>query len=234
MSFYDQVSQAKFITSQAGGGVFYKQMKTADVNNAIYRRDYDKVLNFARSSDMDYLQDRAYARSEGYAIGMVNGKKVMFVSGSRNMTDWVFNALDDPLPAKAHIVSNRTSKRLTQIAKRENVDLVVGHSRGGMLVAKMDIPNSRKLALDGAIRLAPKNKRNIMNLYQKQPLDKFIAARGTNKKGYRMKRLGRAHFISRDRPGYKAQYGVKYKNRPLYDPRRYLGWKRKVYWDSRA
>lgn len=232
----NQVKRSKFISSNPQGAKFMSQVQRLDINKQIGNKQYDTVLNtFVRTDGMDYLQDKAYARKEGYAIGYVNGKKVMYVSGSRNIVDWIFNAADDFIPAEHHYASNRTAARLTRIAKRENVDVVVGHSRGGMLVAKMDIPNNKKLALDGAIRLAPKDKRGIMNLYQKQPLDKFISRRGGNRKGYKMKRLSTAHFISRDRPGYKgAQYGVTYKKRKRYDPRRYVPFmkKKRVYWDK--
>lgn len=199
---------------------FKAQVKKAkfDVNAAISKRDYDAVLkNFVRTDQLNHLQDEAYASKRGYSIGYVNGKKVMYVSGSRNVTDWVFNVADNFIPASRHRVSNKTSQNLTKIARDEKVDVVVGHSRGGMLVAKMDIDNSKKLSLDGAMRLAPKNRRNVMNLYQKQVLDRVINRGGKNSKAYRVKRVKTVHFISRDRPGQKAYD----KRGGLYKPKIY-------------
>jgi hypothetical protein len=203
-AFSKQVADARFIRGGSLNQKFYEQSRSGyNVNAAIRSRDYDAVLNnFVRTDALDRLQDEAYDKRAGYSIGYVGGKKVMYVSGSRNAIDWVFNVGDMIIPHKHHYASNRTAKRLTAIAKSQNVDVVVGHSRGGMLVSKMDIPNDKKLSLDGAMTLAPKNRRDVMNLYQKQPLDKFIGRGGTNSKSYRMKRIGRAHFISRDRAGY--------------------------------
>lgn len=222
-AFSRQVSDARFIRGGSLNRQFYGQSRSGyNVNAAIRGRDYDGVLhNFVRTDALDRLQDEAYDKRAGYSIGYVGGKKVMYVSGSRNAIDWVFNVGDMVIPHKHHYASNRTAKRLTAIAKSQNVDVVVGHSRGGMLVSKMDIPNDKKLSLDGAMTLAPKNKRDTMNLYQKQPLDRLINRGGTNSKAYRMKRIGRAHFISRDRAGYD-----RYKKAGGYVPK-------KTYYTSR-
>lgn len=198
--FSNQVRRVRFMTSNVGGRKFLQQKDSLNINKLIKNREYDAVLNsFVRTKRLNNLQDAAYKSKRGYALGVVNGKKVMYVSGSRNITDWAFNVIDDILPSKRQYFSNHTAKRLTAIAKKNNIDVVVGHSRGGMLVAKMDIPNHKKLSLDGAMRLAPTNRRNVMNLYQKQALDKFISRRGTNRKGYKMNRWKNYHFISRDR-----------------------------------
>ena len=178
-----------------------------NINALIKRRDYDAVLtNFVQHNDFVFLEKRAYKSPRGFAVGYVNGNKVMYVSGSRNVTDWVLNVMDDFIPASKHHLSNRTAKNLTKIALDQNIDVTVGHSRGGMLVAKMDIPDDKKLAVDGALRLAPRDKADIMNLYQNQILDKFIAARGTNKKKYPLHSYYKYHFISRDWPGYDPDY----------------------------
>lgn len=181
---------------------FYRPLKY-NINAMIANRDYDGVHDlFVQNNDMAFLERQAYLSKRGYSIGYVHGKKVLYVSGSRNFTDWVFNAADDIIPARFHHVSNTTAKKLTRIAKREGVDVVVGHSRGAMLVAKMDIPDNKKLGLDGALRLAPANRRDMMNLYQDQLLDKFISRRGTNKKKYKLGNPWRYHFITRDWKGY--------------------------------
>jgi hypothetical protein len=175
----------------------------------IARRNYDTVLRkYVQNPDMNKLQDTAYRSKRGFAIGTVNNTdRVLFVSGSRNLTDWVFNAADDMLPSKLQFVSNRTAANLTALAKKFKADVVVGHSRGGALVAKMNLPNFMKLGLDAAIRLAPKDRRDMMNLYQDQLLDKFIAKRGTNSKKYKLNSLGDYHFLSRsNNSGEAGQY----------------------------
>lgn len=166
----------------------------------IHARRYDAVLSkYVRSKELNGLQDRAYQAKSGYAIGRVRGGDVvLFVSGSRNLTDWAFNVVDDFIPSAAQVVSNTTARRLTSLFVRSGCTVAVGHSRGGALVAKMNVPDYQKLGLDAAMRLAPKGRRSMMNLYQNQLLDRYIAQRGTNQKRYDLGKGKNYHFISRD------------------------------------
>ena len=165
----------------------------------IHDREYDRVLHeFVQTKEMNRLSDRAYKNRKGHAIGKVNHEIILFVSGSRNLTDWVLNVADDFVPSNWQFISNHTAQKLTKLALKYKVDAVVGHSRGGMLVAKMDIPNYKKLGLDAAMRLAPSQRTGMMNLYQKQLLDKVISRRGTNQKSYKVQRPLNYHFLSRD------------------------------------
>lgn len=165
----------------------------------ILARQYDAVLHeFVQTDEMNEMQDKAYSRKEGYSVGKIGADKILFVSGSRNLTDWAFNALDDIVPTRAQFVSNRTAKLLKRHFDRNKCTVAVGHSRGGALVAKMNLPDYQKLGLDAAMRLAPADKRGMMNLFQKQLLDRFISERGTNQKSYKMNSAGKYHFLSRD------------------------------------
>lgn len=207
-AFYRQVARAK---SQSVG-----------LAGAVRRNDYDGVLNYTRSQNFNNIADRAYNHPKGYAIGYVGNQKVMYVSGSRNIYDWGFNVVGGVLPTKMHVMSNRTSKNLSDIARKENVDVVVGHSRGAKIVSGMR-GNFTKFGLDGAMMLADKRDAGMMNIGQKQPLDRFIGYGGRNNKYYRVKRPGYSHFISRDYKGYKQRYQRKPRFadnfvRPFFNP----------------
>lgn len=168
----------------------------------IKEREYDKVLTmYVQTEAMNKLQDTAYKAKKGYAIGKVQDERILFVSGSRNLVDWTFNVADDFIPSSLQVVSNHTAKNLTKIFHGNAIDVAVGHSRGGALVAKMDIPVEKKLGVDAAMRLAPKNRRDMMNLYQNNLLDKYISRKGTNQKKYKVNKFGNYHFLSRDSKG---------------------------------
>ena len=210
--FREQVTRAKRIARAVGPqAVFLKQAERARqyarrgmLKNAITVDDTGSVLRFVRTKSYNDLQDRAYLNKRGYAIGTINGEKVMVVSGSRNVYDWVFNITDTVTPAKLQ-PSRITSKRLSKIAKDNGVDVVVGHSRGAKLVSDMD-GDFKKLGLDGAMMLARRGRKDMMNVSQGQPFDRLIAAGGKRNHFVRTKRVGKVHYVSRDYRGYKQRY----------------------------
>lgn len=185
-------AEAKYRRDRGGyrGGGFQRKRKSLRTKNTklqelILARDYDAVLNeYARTPQMNELMRSAYQARRGYSLGNVKGEKILFVSGSRNPVDWMLNVADGVTPSALQAISNRTAENLTGIKRRNGADVAVGHSRGGMLVAKMDVPNHHKLGLDAATRIAPRDRRDVMNLYQDNPLDVFIGKGGTNRKKY--------------------------------------------------
>lgn len=175
------------------------QRNTAIRNRDYLMNNYDSIYQKdVKNKQLGRLMDRAYADKSGYSIGYVNGKKVMTVAGTRHHMDWAMNAFDSMTPKKWHVFSNRRAKHLSRIAKREGVDVVAGHSRGAMTVAKMNVPRYKKLGLDGAMIMAPKNKRDMINIYQKQPFDRFLNLGAKRSKGYKYKwdqdQLGRRAY----------------------------------------
>lgn len=184
----------------------YKSRTT--ISGLVQKDNVDGIIKKVRTQGFNDLADEAYNTKKGYEIGFVNGEKIMYVSGSRNIFDWTFNAIDGVLPHKAQVFSNRTAKNLDRIAKKEKVDLVVGHSRGAHLVSKMHGPYE-KLGLDGAMMLARKKDKNMMNISQKQVLDRFIGMGGKRNRYRKVRKWKNAHFISRDYKGYKQKYSRK-------------------------
>ena len=189
---------------------FSRQVAKAKKQNyglagAVRRGDFDLIRDRTRTQDFNDLADRAYNSREGYAIQNVDGQKVMYVSGSRNIYDWFFNVAGGVLPSKTHVFSNRTVSNLNKIARDQDVDVVVGHSRGAKLVSQMR-GSFQRFGLDGAMMLARDKDRDMINIAQKQPLDMFIARGGRRNKFYRVKRVGKSHFISRDYKGYRQRF----------------------------
>lgn len=169
----------------------------------IKNRDGADLVRLTRTKEFNVLQDIAYNSHAGYDIKMINGQKVMYVSGSRNKTDWALNVIDGFLPSKFHVLSKNTSKNLSEIAKKNNVDVVIGHSRGAKLVADMDKGPYQKMGLDGAMMLATKD-RDMINVAEKQPLDRLIGLRGKNNYWVKASKDPRKwHFVSRNYKGYK-------------------------------
>lgn len=137
----------------------------------ISANNYDGVLENIRTQEFNDGMNIAYNNKHGYSIKYINGEKVMFVSGSRNHMDWALNAVDTVVPQRLQFITNRTAKNLDQIARKEGVDVVVGHSRGGQIVSKMS-GSYQKLGVDAAM-INAKDK-NMMNIAQKGALDRFI------------------------------------------------------------
>lgn len=71
----------------------------------------------------------------------------------------------------------RTQKRLAKIAKEQGVDTIYGHSRGGALVADMDVNDGvKKVGLDAAMLLA--SDRDMQNFREDQLFDYIIGLGG--------------------------------------------------------
>lgn len=210
--FSNQVKRANILSQAKRGDPllfrFQRQVENAQgregIRNAVRRGEGSAVVRSVRNSEFNRGMDRAYANPCGYHIGRVGNDKVMFVSGSRNVRDWTFNVLDPILPSKYQVFSNRTTKRLEDIARRNKVDVVVGHSRGGKLVDQMNGPYE-KIAVDGAM-LISNGKRNTMNIYgggyRGLGFDNVLAVRGRNNYKVNMRNPLKVHYVYRDYRGY--------------------------------
>lgn len=211
--FANQLERAKLLSqarqNDAASFAFLKQVENArgreGIRNAIRSGEGSTVVRSVRNSEFNRGMDRAYANPRGFHIGYVGNDKVLFVSGSRNVRDWTFNILDPILPSKYHYASNRTTKRLEDIARKNNVDVVVGHSRGGKLVDQMN-GRYEKLAVDGAM-LISNGKRKTMNIYggglKGLGFDNALALRGRNNYKVNMRNPMKVHYVYRDYAGYR-------------------------------
>lgn len=71
----------------------------------------------------------------------------------------------------------KATKRFETIAKREGVDVIYGHSRGGAIVADMKTrPGVKKVGLDAAMLLA--GNREMQNYREEQIFDAIIGSGG--------------------------------------------------------
>lgn len=248
-TFHDQVQHAKDyqVAKTTGNTAYANQLRnsyrqfskakrvTFGLGSDIRKNDGKKFVEHTRTPQFNDLANAAYNDPSGYSIGWYKGQKVMFVSGSRNATDWGLNLSELRVPS---FTAKRTIKNLEAIARKHNVDVVLGHSRGARLVAGMR-GKYQRAGLDGAMILAPMRDKGMLNIVQSrkypylgwgrktknaiQPLDRIIGATGRN--NYYIPFQGRhAHFYYRDYPGYKPRsYYSRYK--PLWGMSNL--WKRK-------
>jgi len=132
----------------------------------------------------------AYANSKGYAIrkNPISRKNEMYVRGTNLKgygREWLSNAVE-ALPrgvagvfglSAAQELSLRARRKhasyLDSVAMRNDVDAVLGHSRGAAVVSDMTFPK-RKVGVDGAMLLARKGRRGFTNYRQSQAFDAFI------------------------------------------------------------
>lgn len=183
---------------------FNQQKKLAKANyinkkfkNEGYNRSYNagnsSVSSFKRTvNDKSFsdFADKAYKAKRGYAVRInpKTGEKEMFVRGTtfkRGGVEWAQNVLETPLSSMVGLgttiagdisrhIRGKYSKFLTDVAKREKVKVVYGHSRGAAVVNDMKIPGVRKYGLDGATIL--NRYPTITNYRQKQGFDALIGA----------------------------------------------------------
>lgn len=236
-TFYDQVSHAKRLSRARNPlerNFLHQSYRARDWQNqgsgglygAIKRNDGRSVVRLGRTNAFNSVMDRAYNSPSGYAIGYVKGQKVMAVSGSRNTADWAYNAYE--VKNDTFLPNYLTIPKLNEIAKRNNVKVVIGHSRGARLVSGMKGP-FQKAGFDGAMLLADWKDKKMLNIVQSrkyprlpwqkrtrnfvQPLDRIIGATGRN--NYYTPYSGKQpHFFYKDYPGYNEksfQYDSGYK-----------------------
>ena len=132
----------------------------------------DSLIDSAKISidnpDFDLFAKEAYAAEDGYAIRFnSNGHKEMFIAGTRNTGDWFNNAKDSLIQdvykrSYEHVDlgfldrdRRRKSEMYERLVRNHDVDIVYGHSRGGAIVADMDVPQHvQKIGLDAAMVIA--------------------------------------------------------------------------------
>jgi hypothetical protein len=138
----------------------------------------------------------AYANVDGYKIEVnpVTGEKVMYIAGTRDLGQWALNVFDI-VGARVDIPRKRRVAQYNEIARREGVDVIYGHSRAAALVSDMDVPNARKVGVDGAMLLAY-NDRDMVNYHEggiTGAFDELIALGG--KQNYRMNLGSHIHSV---------------------------------------
>lgn len=165
----------------------WKAQGDRGIYRAIAHDDPRRFSNIVRSDEFRKLMDKAYASPIGHAIGYVGGQKVMAVAGTRNLTDWANNVRG--LYKDTH---SSVADALSRKATDYNVKAVVGHSRGGTYVSGMK-GRFQKAGVDAAMVIANRRDRGMMNVYQKQPFDQFLAWKG--KKNYAVPWRGKFHSV---------------------------------------
>lgn len=183
---------------------FKEQSAQAKAKTTAYQKNYEWKTSRGQSgysvgsSYSDYLLrkgfDEAYASSEGYAIrkNPITKENEMFVRGTAKAGEWAQNAVE-AIPRKAYGVlpgggiaelsfrkRKQYAKKLDDIAKKEGVKAVYGHSRGAAVISDMNAP-VKKVGVDGAMLLAKRGRRNFENYRQSQPFD-WLISRGESRK----------------------------------------------------
>jgi len=196
--------------------------------------DYEKFKKIMYRDDFDDGMSQAYHK--GYYIGYVGdgpqADKVLFLGGSslrpwkrQFWTDWTGN-LEKPFWSTKQgglatggsffneLSSRRYVNKMDKIARDNNVDVVVGHSRAGGMVDRMKGPY-RTVAVDGAMILnwkPGKTGNTTPNFHLKRGkgkgwydglIDPILAMGGKNNIAIEGRGYQRVpHYVWRDRPDY--------------------------------
>lgn len=143
----------------------------------VRRKDTRGILRALNTPAFRSILSRAYRNKSGRSVGQVGKAKVLVVSGSRNMIDWINNLRDSfyTMVPGLQLALSYEAIMAARHMRRAGADVAVGHSRGGAIVARMDAPENRKIAINGATRLAGRRGTGIINLYQDNLFDRILA-----------------------------------------------------------
>lgn len=178
----------------------------------------DKTL---ADPEFEEFSKLAYTSKKGYAIRVNprTGQKEMFIAGTRSTGQHVLNVWDGILyntqaifgDELDHTWENETglpswtrpditffdpwrkykTDQFEQIARREGVDVIYGHSRGGAIVADMDVDDHVvKIGLDSAMIIAEHKDMVNYNEWGTTPSGVFDGFIGLTGKDNRTKNLG--------------------------------------------
>lgn len=134
----------------------------ASMKSSVENRNFEVAYKILDDPSFHDFAKEAYESEGGYAIRVneMTGEKEMFVAGTRKASQWVLNFWDayNYLSGSNMKAFNiwRTGKisELENVARANDIDVIYGHSRGGALVADMDLPETvTKVGLDAAMVL---------------------------------------------------------------------------------
>lgn len=137
--------------------------------------DWEQLSSTLRHPSFQVFASDAYAAPDGYSIRInpETGKREMFIAGTRSPEQWILNIYDMYIhhrlaPLAEYFDPFRYFKQrfYASIIDTEKIQIVYGHSRGGALVADMNITAScvQRVGLDSAMVLA--KNRNMLNIYE--------------------------------------------------------------------
>jgi len=181
--FKQQVKRAKanytnnrWKNERSSGGSPFRRSGANSVQRTINHKSFSDFAN------------KAYKAKRGYAIrrNPTTGEKEMFVRGTtfkRGGIEWFQNFAETPVVEKfgmgeqlvgdvSRHIRGQYSKFLSDVARKEGVKVIYGHSRGAAVVEDMRVPGAAKLGIDGATILNTRS--TITNYRQKQLFDSLI------------------------------------------------------------
>jgi hypothetical protein len=183
----------------------YSVNSTFKKNRIDYAPGTPQYGNFGADKHLGVGVSAAYASEDGYSLQVnpYTGDTEMFVRGTTFKgygREWASNVLESDIvkygfggPYKylsKHSQNKREShaKHLSDIARKNGVKVIYGHSRGATIVADMDVPGASRVGLDGAFIIANRHKTGgMVNYRQRQGFDALIGMKAPKtvvKKGW--------------------------------------------------
>lgn len=184
MNFHKQKTTArrayinnKFKHEGNGRSIFDRRGSVSDIKRTINDKSFAKFA------------DKAYSAKRGYAIrtNPRTKEKEMFVRGTtfkRFGAEWAQNLAEAPVIPRMGLggtiagdvsrhFRRQYSKFLSDVAQKNNVSVVYGHSRGGAIVEDMNT-RAKKVGVDAATIL--NSRSTLTNYRQRQFFDALIGA----------------------------------------------------------
>lgn len=150
--------------------------------------DYNSVKTTLADPSFNDFANNAYTAERGYAIRVnpFTAQKEMFIAGTRTQQDWASNLLE-AFPHGGKLITNyatfpmrdsadqwrghatpwrlKAQRYYEDVAFEEGVDIIYGHSRGGAIVADMQVSDDiQKIGLDAAMVIA--DNKDMVNYYE--------------------------------------------------------------------
>jgi hypothetical protein len=232
--FGSQVRQAQQKSNaQRMNQQWSRQQPSSTMRYAIDTKKTKLMDQTLRTKSFNTFAEKAYGAKNGYAIrtNPMTGEKEMFIRGTtfkRYGAEWFQNLAEHPKlkwtqsakASKRH--RRRHSSKMSDVAKRNGVNVIYGHSRGAPIMDEMDVPGAVKLGLDGAMLLRGDTNSKTLNYRQKQGFDWAINGNHKNQvTTSKWNKLGTSK-------NYHSVYGIKKKTRVYKPPNYYRNKARRV------
>ena len=152
-------------------------------------------VSLGQDSFDEFAKEAYDDANDGYSIRVnpLTGDKEMFIAGTKppGHGQWLLNVWDMPWYNMTHLTGwtgfermdpwrYQRTKDFSRIAREQGVDVIYGHSRGGAIVADMDVPPYvTKVGLDAAMAIAAdKDTLNLQEFGLSGMFDKVIGLTG--------------------------------------------------------
>lgn len=140
---------------------------------------FDLLRALVRTEDFNQVYHTLNRTKKALAfVVKIGEEKVMFVRGTVSAREWAYNAVEGKGTSVVVRDTHRRVAFLDRVCKEFDVDVLIGHSRGALLVGLMkSLPSDRKFSINGATNLLPRSLADVPGIGHKHPVDRGLRSK---------------------------------------------------------